>query len=74
MKKDRVKLISVCEGLRTDYVEPSVVCAAQHALSIMDQEEGCVHAIEVNGKLLWEFKGKKSLKKLEELAVGECVK
>jgi hypothetical protein len=74
MKKESVKLISVCEGLRTDYLEPSRVCAAQHALSILDHEEGCVQAIEVNGKLLWEFKGKKSLQELEELAAGECVK
>jgi hypothetical protein len=74
MKKEAVKLLTTQEGTRIDYVEPSVVCAAQHALSILENEEGSLHAIEVNGKLIWSNEGRKSVGPLEELAVGVCVK
>jgi hypothetical protein len=74
MKKEAVKLLTTQDGTRVDYVEPSVVCAAQHALSILENEEGSVHAIEVNGELIWSNEGRKSAEPLEELAIGVCVK
>jgi hypothetical protein len=75
--RQTVKLLSVQNGERVDYLEPSVVCAAQHALAILDLEEGSTHAIEVNGQPLWSYDRKDpraSLAKLEELAVGDCVR
>ena len=77
MKSEKVKLMTTQDGTRIDYVEPSVVCAAQHALDILDREEGAVHAIETEGKAIWRLdpeKGRASLAKLEELAQGVCVR
>lgn len=71
------KLISTCDSQQFDYIEPSLTCAAQHALSILDLEEGCVHRIEVQGEVIWEFDSKRpkqSIAKLETLATGVCRK
>ena len=65
------------DGTQFDYIEPSVVCAAQHALDILDREEGCVHAIELEGKAVWRLnpeKPRESFQKLEELGQGVCVR
>jgi hypothetical protein len=77
MIAEKVVLVTNCDGTRFDYVEPSVVCAAQHALSILENEEGCLVRIEVNGEKIWEWdseQSKKSCATLEELAEGDCVK
>ena len=77
MKSDKVKLLTTQEGTRIDYVEPSVVCAAQHALDILDREEGCVHAIEGEAKTIWRMdpaKPRESLTKLEVHAQGVCAR
>jgi hypothetical protein len=72
-----VKLITSHDGELTHYLEPSVACAAQHAINICDHEEGCAQSIEVDGKIVWRFdsnQARKSLAKLDELAQGECVR
>jgi hypothetical protein len=77
MKSEKVKLLTTQEGTHIDYIEPSLVCAAQHALDILEREEGAVHAIEAEGKTLWRLdpeKARASLEKLEELAQGVCVR
>jgi hypothetical protein len=77
MKREKVKLLTTQDGTRMDYLEPSVVCAAQHALDILDREEGCVHAIETEGEALWRMdpeNARRSLEKLEELGQGVCVR
>ena len=77
MISEKVKLVTTEEGLRIDYIEPSVVCAAQHALDILDGETGCVHAIETEGKAIWRMnpeKARESLAQLEELGQGVCVR
>lgn len=76
-EKENAKLITNCDGTRFDYLEPSVVCAAQHALAILDNEEGCLARIEAGGKKIWEWdqkRGKESCAALEELAPGVCAK
>ena len=77
MKSEPVKLLTTQDGTHMNYVEPSVVCAAQHALDILDREEGCVHAIESEGSMIWQMnpgKARESMAKLEELAEGVCVR
>lgn len=74
--RQTVKLITCQDGELKHYVEPSVVCAAQHAINVCDNEEGCAQAIEVGGRVVWKFEPeqpRKSLAKLDELAQGECV-
>lgn len=59
------------------YVEPSVACAAQHAISVCDNEEGCAQAIEEGERVVWKFDPdhpRASLAKLDELAQRECVR
>jgi hypothetical protein len=77
MKLEKVKLLTTQDGTHIDYIEPSVVCAAQHALDILEREEGCVHAIEGESKTIWRLESEKprvSMEKLEELAQGVCVR
>jgi hypothetical protein len=77
MKPEKVKLLTTQDSTRIDYVEPSLVCAAQHALDILDHEEGCVHAIETDGRTIWEMDpddSRASVEKLEELGQGVCVR
>jgi hypothetical protein len=74
--RETVKLVTAHDGELKHYVEPSVACAAQHAINICDHEEGCAQSIEANGQVIWKFDPahpRKSLEKLDELAVGECV-
>jgi hypothetical protein len=69
-------LITCQDGELIHYVEPSIVCAAQHAISVCDNEEGCAQAIEEGGRVVWKFDSahpRQSLAKLDELAQGECV-
>jgi len=72
--RQRAKLISTCDGELFVYTEPSLVCAAQHALSMLDCEEGCVHRIEVDGKIVWRFnpaRPRESVGELEDLATSD---
>lgn len=72
-----VKLVTAHDGEFKHYIEPSVACAARHAINICDHEEGCAQFIEANGRVIWRFdpaQARKSLEKLDELAVGECVR
>ena len=74
--RQTVKLITCQDGELIHYVEPSVVCAAQHAINVCDNEEGCAQAIEDGGRVVWKFDSahpRQSLAKLDELAQGECV-
>jgi hypothetical protein len=74
MKTDIVKLCTARNGAAMDFVEVSVTGAARHAVSIMDQREGCVHGIEVNGETVWCFQeGRDSLGELDELAKAVAV-
>jgi hypothetical protein len=75
--RQTIKLVTAHDGELKHYVEPSVACAAQHAINICDHEEGCAQSIEVDGRILWQFdpaQPRKSLEKLDELAQGECVR
>jgi hypothetical protein len=68
------KLTATIEGDLYDYIEPSVVCAAQHALEIFD-EHGRLHSIECDGQVIWQHdpaNSRESLRKLEKLATGTC--
>ncbi|HUS35829.1 MAG TPA: hypothetical protein VM680_10810 [Verrucomicrobiae bacterium] len=70
------KLITCHNGELIHYIEPSVVCAAQHAINVCDHEEGCAQMIEEGGRVVWRFdpeRPRQSLAKLDELAQGECV-
>jgi len=72
-----VKLVTSHDGEHKHFLEPSIACAAQHAINICDHEEGCAQSIEQDGKIIWQFDPKqprKSLAKLDELAQGECVR
>ena len=72
----KVKLITCHDGEHKHFTEPSLVCAAQHAIHVCDNEEGCARSIEVDGEIVWKFDPahpRKSLAKLDELAQGECV-
>jgi hypothetical protein len=72
-----VKLITCQDGEHKHYVEPSIACAAQHAINICDHEEGCAQSIEADGQTIWKFDSahpRKSLELLDELAQGECVR
>jgi hypothetical protein len=74
--RSAAKLITCQDGELIHYVEPSVVCAAQHAINVCDNEEGCAQAIEQDGRVVWKFDPahpRQSLAKLDELAQGECV-
>ena len=71
-----VKLITCKDGELLHFLEPSVACAAQHAINVCDNEEGCAQSIEASGELVWQFDPAQpgaSLAKLDELASGECV-
>lgn len=73
----KATLLTTVEGMQIDYIEPSVVCAAQHALDVLDHEEGFVHAIESQGKTIWRMnpeKARESLAMLEKLGQGVCVR
>jgi hypothetical protein len=75
--RQTVKLITSHDGELRHYLEPSVACAAQHAINICDHEEGCAQSIEANGEILWKFDPvhpRNSLAQLDELAQGECVR
>ena len=75
--RQTVKLITSHDGEHKHFVEPSITCAAQHALNICDHEEGCAQSIEQDGKIIWQLDPKqprKSLAKLDELAQGECIR
>ena len=75
--RQTVKLITSHDGESKHFVEPSVACAAQHAINICDHEEGCAQSIEEGGRVVWKFdpaNARKSLAKLDELAQGECVR
>ena len=72
-----VKLVTCQDSEHRHYVEPSITCAAQHAINICDNEAGCAQSIEQNGKIIWQFDPahpRKSLAELDELAQGECVR
>jgi hypothetical protein len=72
-----VKLVTCHEGEHKHFVEPSLACAAQHAIHLCDNEEGCAQVIEVNGEVAWKFdpaRPRESLARLDELAQGECVR
>jgi hypothetical protein len=76
-RRNSVKLITNQEGEHRHYMEPSLACAAQHALNICDNEAGCAQSIEQDGKIIWQFdpaRPRKSLERLDELAQGECVR
>lgn len=75
--RNTVKLVTCQEGEHKHYLEPSVACAAQHAINICDHEEGCAQSIEADGQAIWRFDpahSRASLEKLDELAQGECVR
>lgn len=75
--RQTVKLVTCHDGELKHFTEPSVACAAQHAIEVCDSEEGCAQSIEVDGKVAWKFDPKqprKSLEQLDELAQGECVR
>ncbi len=68
------KLTATIAGDRYDYLEPSVVCAAQHALEIFD-EHGRLHSIESDGQTIWQHdpaNARASFRQLEKLAIGAC--
>ena len=72
-----IKLVTCQDGEYKHCLEPSIACAAQHAINICDHEEGCAQSIEADGKIIWQFNPaspRKSLEKLDELAHGECVR
>jgi hypothetical protein len=74
--RQTVKLIAFHEGELKHFIEPSLACAAQHAISICDHEQGCVRSIETNSEIIWKFDPahpRKSLEQLDQLAQGECV-
>jgi len=71
-----VKLVTCHDGDLKHFLEPSVACAAQHAIQICDDEEGCAQLIEANGEVVWKFDARhprRTLELLDELALGECV-
>jgi hypothetical protein len=75
--RQTVKLIVCHDGERKHFLEPSVACAAQHAIHICDQEEGCAQSIEADGELVWKFDSthpRRCLEQLDEFAQGECVR
>lgn len=75
--RQTVKLITRHDGELKHFLEPSVACAAQHAIDICDNEEGCAQFIESNGEIVWKFDPahpRKSLEQLDELAQGQCVR
>lgn len=68
------KLTATIQGDRFDYIEPSIVCAAHHALEIFEHS-GSIHSIESGGKVIWRHDpadARRSFRKLEKLAVGKC--
>jgi hypothetical protein len=70
------KLVTCHDGELKHFLEPSVACAAQHAIQICDDEEGCAQLIEANGEVVWKFDpthSRRSLEQLDDLALGECV-
>jgi hypothetical protein len=72
-----VKLVTRHDGELKHFVEPSIACAAQHAIDICDNEEGCAQFIEAGGETIWKFDPghpRKSLEQLDEFAQGECVR
>ena len=72
----KVKLITRHNGEEKHFAELSVACAAQHAIDICDNEEGCAQLIEVGAEVIWKFDPafpRQSLEQLDELAQGECV-
>jgi hypothetical protein len=74
--RQTVKLVTCHDGELKHFIEPSLACAAQHAISICDHEEGCAQSIEADGEIVWKFdpaRPRKSLEQLDELAQGECV-
>ena len=72
-----VKLVTCQDGEMKHFLEPSVACAAQHAIDVCHNEEGCAQLIEVDGQAAWKFDPdhpRQSLALLDELAQGECVR
>jgi hypothetical protein len=72
-----VRLVTQHEGEEMHFAEPSVACAARHAINVCDNEEGCAQSIEVDGRIVWHFDPehpRRSLEALDELAQGECVR
>jgi hypothetical protein len=72
-----VKLVTCHDGEHKHFAEPSVACAARHAIDICDNEEGCAQLIQANGETVWKFdpaRPRASLEQLDELAQGPCVR
>lgn len=70
-------LITCRDGEELHYTEPSVACAAQHAINVCDNEEGCAQLIEADGEIIWKFdpsRPRQSLEQLDQLAQGPCVR
>jgi hypothetical protein len=72
-----VRLVTRHHGEELHFAEPSVACAARHAINICDNEEGCAQFIEVDGRVVWRFdpqSPRRSFEALDELAQRECVR
>ena len=75
--RNRVKLVTCHDGEELHFAEPSIACAARHAINVCDNEEGCAQFIEADGRIVWRFDPdhpRKSLEQLDELAQAECVR